>query len=254
MRRTSAMMVAASSCVPCEKLSRTTLTPAKKSDRSIAGSRDAGPTVATIFVRFGGGCIGARRSPALLAVLRLDESSDGITSSRKRFAQRMERGSRAGKNRSHARRGPSDSGGTYRTAVAAPRHARARHLVRDPRAHGAAGGPLLERNRRRRAGRNDGDRRRDPRRDGPPALTATLAAPDAHRGPDAPATRRRAADPAAPHHPSDAAAGPPRARPHRPVGAAAAECAAHAPADLAADRAADAGADGRADRDRRGGH
>src|SRR5665213_3675238 len=87
MRRTSAMMVAASSCVPCEKLSRTTLTPAKKSDRSIAGSRDAGPTVATIFVRFGGGCIGARRSPALLAVLRLDESSDGITSSRKRFAQ-----------------------------------------------------------------------------------------------------------------------------------------------------------------------
>ncbi len=41
-----------SSGVPCEKFRRSTLAPETKSERKIAGSREAGPTVATIFVRF----------------------------------------------------------------------------------------------------------------------------------------------------------------------------------------------------------
>src|ERR671923_941128 len=39
-----------SSAVPCEKLSRTTSTPARTMRSKIAGSLDAGPRVATIFV------------------------------------------------------------------------------------------------------------------------------------------------------------------------------------------------------------
>ena len=54
IERTSAMTAACSSCVPCEKFNRTTLTPARKSSRSIFGSREAGPIVATIFVRLVG--------------------------------------------------------------------------------------------------------------------------------------------------------------------------------------------------------
>jgi hypothetical protein len=64
------------------------LTPAKKNARSVAASRDAGPTVATIFVRFGGGCIGARRSATSPAVLRLVESTKPLVPRRNRFAAR----------------------------------------------------------------------------------------------------------------------------------------------------------------------
>src|SRR5262245_54680638 len=52
--RTSARTVECSSCVPCEKLSRKTLTPASINRRRTAGDRDAGPIVATILVRLGG--------------------------------------------------------------------------------------------------------------------------------------------------------------------------------------------------------
>src|SRR5450755_2550137 len=51
-RRTSSITARCSSCVPWEKFKRTTLTPDRKSWRIIAGSRDAGPIVATILVRF----------------------------------------------------------------------------------------------------------------------------------------------------------------------------------------------------------
>ena len=40
-----------SSCVPCEKLSRKTSTPASINSCKTRGSLDAGPIVATIFVR-----------------------------------------------------------------------------------------------------------------------------------------------------------------------------------------------------------
>ena len=50
--RADAMTSACSSGVPCEKFKRKTLAPETKSERRIAGSREAGPTVATIFVRF----------------------------------------------------------------------------------------------------------------------------------------------------------------------------------------------------------
>src|SRR5579863_437722 len=49
--RAERITAACSSGVPCEKFRRNTLAPHKKSERSTAGSRDAGPTVATIFVR-----------------------------------------------------------------------------------------------------------------------------------------------------------------------------------------------------------
>jgi hypothetical protein len=49
--RISARTAACSSCVPCEKLSRKTLTPASISCRNAAGLREAGPIVATILVR-----------------------------------------------------------------------------------------------------------------------------------------------------------------------------------------------------------
>ncbi len=50
--RADAMTCACSSNVPCEKFKRRTLAPETKSERRIAASREAGPTVATIFVRF----------------------------------------------------------------------------------------------------------------------------------------------------------------------------------------------------------
>ena len=50
--RADRMTAACSGGFPCEKFRRSTFTPLKKSDRSVAGSCDAGPTVATIFVRF----------------------------------------------------------------------------------------------------------------------------------------------------------------------------------------------------------
>jgi hypothetical protein len=55
-RRMSAIAAACSSCVPCEKLSRATLSPASTSARKVAGARDAGPIVATILVRFDPRC------------------------------------------------------------------------------------------------------------------------------------------------------------------------------------------------------
>ena len=51
--RTSARSRACSSCVPCEKLSRAPSMPASTSAASVAGVADAGPIVATIFVRRG---------------------------------------------------------------------------------------------------------------------------------------------------------------------------------------------------------
>src|SRR5262249_23944738 len=50
----SAKAAECSSCVPCEKLSRNTLTPASINRRKVAGAREAGPIVATILVRTGG--------------------------------------------------------------------------------------------------------------------------------------------------------------------------------------------------------
>ena len=47
-----AMTSACSPGVPWEKFRRKTFTPETKSERRIARSREAGPTVATIFVRF----------------------------------------------------------------------------------------------------------------------------------------------------------------------------------------------------------
>ncbi len=49
--RTALTTARCSSCVPCEKLRRKTLTPASISCSSFSGLREAGPTVATIFVR-----------------------------------------------------------------------------------------------------------------------------------------------------------------------------------------------------------
>ena len=43
-----------SSCVPCEKLSRAASIPARRAPPSASGVEDAGPIVATIFVRRGG--------------------------------------------------------------------------------------------------------------------------------------------------------------------------------------------------------
>src|ERR1700676_2745923 len=49
--RTASMVAACSAWVPCEKLSRATFVPAATMARNTLGSRDAGPIVATIFVR-----------------------------------------------------------------------------------------------------------------------------------------------------------------------------------------------------------
>ena len=46
------MTVACSSGLPCEKFRRKTLAPAIMSERMISGLLEAGPTVATILVRF----------------------------------------------------------------------------------------------------------------------------------------------------------------------------------------------------------
>ena len=51
MRRTVAIVAACSSCAPCEKLIRATLSPASMSDRRTSGDEEAGPRVQTIFVR-----------------------------------------------------------------------------------------------------------------------------------------------------------------------------------------------------------
>src|SRR5438552_1169243 len=50
----SASAAECSSCVPCEKFRRNTSTPASINWRRTVGERDAGPIVATIFVRLGG--------------------------------------------------------------------------------------------------------------------------------------------------------------------------------------------------------
>src|SRR5262245_20161270 len=54
IRRMSARTSECSSCVPCEKFRRKTSTPATINFRRTSGDRDAGPIVATIFVRLGG--------------------------------------------------------------------------------------------------------------------------------------------------------------------------------------------------------
>src|SRR6185312_13543167 len=70
-RRVSTMTLAWSSCVPCEKFSRTTFTPTRIKSRKIDGSREAGPIVATILVRFVAGCtIGMRFSSTATMLLR----------------------------------------------------------------------------------------------------------------------------------------------------------------------------------------
>jgi hypothetical protein len=77
--RTSAMTAACSGCVPCEKFSRTTLTPARKSSRSVFGSRDDGPIVATILVR-----LVIRES----TLFRLDKSALTVLRSKQNSARR----------------------------------------------------------------------------------------------------------------------------------------------------------------------
>ncbi len=57
--RTRRALSSCSSCVPWEKLSRTPSMPASTSAASVSSSFDAGPMVATIFVRRSGGCINA---------------------------------------------------------------------------------------------------------------------------------------------------------------------------------------------------
>ena len=52
--RTRRARSAWSSCVPCERLSRTASMPAARAARSVSGESDAGPSVATIFVRRSG--------------------------------------------------------------------------------------------------------------------------------------------------------------------------------------------------------
>jgi hypothetical protein len=47
--RARVMVSACSSCVPCDMLMRTAFVPAAKSDSISPGSRDAGPSVASIF-------------------------------------------------------------------------------------------------------------------------------------------------------------------------------------------------------------
>src|SRR5438067_2019540 len=49
--RTSSIRAAWSACVPCEKFRRAPSIPAATSARSVSGSLDTGPIVATIFVR-----------------------------------------------------------------------------------------------------------------------------------------------------------------------------------------------------------
>ena len=51
MSRAARITSRCSSCVPWEKFSRKTFTPARMSFSSISGLREAGPMVATIFVR-----------------------------------------------------------------------------------------------------------------------------------------------------------------------------------------------------------
>src|SRR6185503_6869479 len=51
--RTWPAHLAWSSCVPCEKFSRATFMPARASSRTLSREDDAGPSVATIFVRRG---------------------------------------------------------------------------------------------------------------------------------------------------------------------------------------------------------
>src|SRR5262249_9959511 len=71
--RISARTAACSSCVPCAKFSRNTLTPASSNWRKPAGLRDAGPIVATIFVRIGRSSAAIRYAPSLDVVPQLVE-------------------------------------------------------------------------------------------------------------------------------------------------------------------------------------
>src|SRR5215472_9752527 len=71
--RISARTAACSSCVPCAKFSRNTLTPASMSWRKPAGLRDAGPIVATIFVRTGRSSAAICWPPSLDVVPQLVE-------------------------------------------------------------------------------------------------------------------------------------------------------------------------------------
>ncbi len=51
--RTTCIRCAWSSCVPCEKFSRAASIPARASSSTISCEDEAGPSVATIFVRRG---------------------------------------------------------------------------------------------------------------------------------------------------------------------------------------------------------
>src|SRR5437899_3862587 len=80
--RTAAIRAACSACVPCEKFTRKTSTPASTSARIPSSEDDAGPSVATIRVRAVGEIPRPRSTPPGRCATRSEEHTSELQSLR----------------------------------------------------------------------------------------------------------------------------------------------------------------------------